>query len=163
MYIHVCIIIYVCRRICYQRTNHTFLVATCRIDVPNADKTALIAPKLWYTYLYIHYYVVKLPLSRTVYTCTCTRTHKLNTRSSLTMLLESALMVVYILCVSYTVQARACQTWWKELIQMVHVYMYMTLLLFYTLATCGNVHCSVHTCTCTNNASTNYVDYMASV
>ena len=128
MYIHVCIIIHVCRRICYQRTNHTFLVATCRIDVPNADKTALIAPKLWYTYLYIHYYVVKLPLSRTVYTCTCTRTHKLNKRSSLTM---SALMV-YILCVSYTVQARACQTLWKELIQMVHVHVHDCIAVLHT-------------------------------
>lgn len=33
------------RRISHQESSHTFLVATCRVDVPNTDKTALIAPK----------------------------------------------------------------------------------------------------------------------
>ena len=37
------------RRICYQGYSRTFLVATSRVDIPNTDKTALIAPKLWYT------------------------------------------------------------------------------------------------------------------
>jgi DNA damage-binding protein 1 len=34
------------RRICYQESSHTFLVSTCRVDVPNTDKTALIAPRM---------------------------------------------------------------------------------------------------------------------
>ncbi|CAI8053753.1 DNA damage-binding protein 1 [Geodia barretti] len=33
------------RRISHQRHSHTFLVASCRVDVPNGDKTALISPK----------------------------------------------------------------------------------------------------------------------